>query len=138
MLNLVSFKLHNVSPVDNTGEIVPEDNSELFTSTVEPTGETGEDASEANSESFSEISSDDPKEEESTSALPEEEITSEIQEEESNSEVDSSEYTSQVVVDNQVSSYSPQLDTLIGVGLFLIVIVLSFMIYKELCKLFDC
>lgn len=115
MLNLVSFKLHNVSPVDDTGEIVPEEISEVV----------------------SEIPSDDYQEEESTSDIQEEESVSDIQEEESSSEVVSSEYTSQVV-DNQVSSYSPQLDTLIGVGLLLIVIVLSFMIYKELCKLFDC
>ncbi len=116
MLNLVSFILHNVSPVDDTGETVPEEISEVV----------------------SEIPSDDYQEEESASDIQEEESASDFPEEESSSEVDSSEYTSQVVVDNQVSSYSPQLDTLIGVGLFLIVIVLSFMIYKELCKLFDC
>ena len=117
MLNLVSFKLHNVSPVDDTGETFPEEISEVV----------------------SEIPSDDYQEEESASDIQEEESASDIQEEESSSEVVSSEYSSQVFVDNQeLNSYSPQLDTLIGVGLFLIVIILSFMIYKELCKLFDC
>lgn len=85
----------------------------------------------------SEISSDEFQEEESSEELPEEESFSE---EESHPEEEShSETSSQIVVDNQEPfPYSPQLDTLIGVGLFLIVIILSFMIYKELCKLFDC